>query len=63
MLRGKQVCDKRITGQWGNPVSCFFAPEKWKFRSEEHTSELQALTNLVCRLLLEKKKNKDYKWD
>src|SRR5438046_8645493 len=29
-------------------------------RSEEHTSELQSLTNLVCRLLLEKKK-KNYK--
>src|SRR5262249_60068286 len=28
--------------------------ESW--RSEEHTSELQSLTNLVCRLLLEKKK-------
>src|SRR5438046_7606882 len=28
---------------------------KWA-RSEEHTSELQSLTNLVCRLLLEKKK-------
>src|SRR3989339_215261 len=27
-------------------------------RSEEHTSELQSLTNLVCRLLLEKKKIK-----
>src|SRR5262249_12292830 len=26
------------------------------FRSEEHTSELQSLTNIVCRLLLEKKK-------
>src|SRR5262249_60936003 len=26
-------------------------------RSEEHTSELQSLTNLVCRLLLYKKKN------
>src|SRR5258706_6350088 len=26
-------------------------------RSEEHTSELQSLTNLVCRLLLEQKKN------
>src|SRR5437016_11021607 len=26
-------------------------------RSEEHTSELQSLTNLVCRLLLEKKNN------
>ena len=27
-------------------------------RSEEHTSELQSRTNLVCRLLLEKKKKK-----
>src|SRR5438046_3626738 len=27
-------------------------------RSEEHTSELQSLTNLVCRLLLEKKKRR-----
>src|SRR5256714_929599 len=27
------------------------------FRSEEHTSELQSLAYLVCRLLLEKKKN------
>src|SRR2546427_7180702 len=30
-------------------------------RSEEHTSELQSQSNLVCRLLLEKKKNKDKK--
>src|SRR5438093_4468589 len=30
-------------------------------RSEEHTSELQSLTNLVCRLLLEKKKKKHVK--
>src|SRR2546430_11543763 len=29
-----------------------------KFRSEEHTSELQSQSNLVCRLLLEKKKKK-----
>src|SRR2546430_9748268 len=28
-----------------------------KIRSEEHTSELQSQSNLVCRLLLEKKKN------
>src|SRR5438093_6782818 len=32
-------------------------------RSEEHTSELQSLTNLVCRLLLEKKKKKKIKND
>src|SRR2546426_4451313 len=29
-------------------------------RSEEHTSELQSPCNLVCRLLLEKKKKNDY---
>src|SRR5690606_39392286 len=29
---------------------------EWTFRSEEHTSELQSRENLVCRLLLEKKK-------
>src|SRR5256885_9872791 len=29
-----------------------------EFRSEEHTSELQSPCNLVCRLLLEKKKKK-----
>src|SRR2546426_2341246 len=31
-----------------------------RFRSEEHTSELQSPCNLVCRLLLEKKKNIKY---
>src|SRR5690606_41290426 len=30
----------------------------WRGRSEEHTSELQSRENLVCRLLLEKKKKK-----
>src|SRR2546425_7877876 len=31
-----------------------------EIRSEEHTSELQSLAYLVCRLLLEKKKQKEY---
>src|SRR2546428_3957838 len=31
-----------------------------KMRSEEHTSELQSRSDLVCRLLLEKKKNKTH---
>src|SRR2546430_11867514 len=31
-------------------------------RSEEHTSELQSQSNLVCRLLLEKKKHLEYIW-
>src|SRR6266853_564033 len=32
----------------------------WRSRSEEHTSELQSQSNLVCRLLLEKKKTNQY---
>src|SRR5690606_39877066 len=36
-------------------LSCAWRPA----RSEEHTSELQSRENLVCRLLLEKKKKKD----
>src|SRR5260370_39741311 len=35
----------------------FARPACVAFRSEEHTSELQSHLNLVCRLLLEKKKN------
>src|SRR2546427_2996318 len=36
-------------------------PQLAERRSEEHTSELQSQSNLVCRLLLEKKKKTD--WD
>src|SRR5437899_7568748 len=35
-----------------------FMAERRLVRSEEHTSELQSLRHLVCRLLLEKKKRK-----
>src|SRR5216683_3668926 len=35
--------------------------DRRKPRSEEHTSELQSRSDLVCRLLLEKKKTKPYK--
>src|SRR2546430_12355990 len=34
-----------------------FVEDVGGFRSEEHTSELQSQSNLVCRLLLEKKKD------
>src|SRR5256885_7362486 len=37
----------------GRSIALFYPPED---RSEEHTSELQSPCNLVCRLLLEKKK-------
>src|SRR5437867_8676759 len=36
--------------------SAYLFPSIFKFRSEEHTSELQSPYDLVCRLLLEKKK-------
>src|SRR2546430_10312700 len=41
------------------PACCASRPasRRWR-RSEEHTSELQSQSNLVCRLLLEKKKTK-----
>src|SRR2546430_6090820 len=38
-------------------VAAFTADAVGLVRSEEHTSELQSQSNLVCRLLLEKKKN------
>src|SRR2546427_7925069 len=41
-------------GSWGQDDRTLGA------RSEEHTSELQSQSNLVCRLLLEKKKNNSY---
>src|SRR3989442_8514277 len=38
----------------------YIEPITWQtVRSEEHTSELQSRPHLVCRLLLEKKKNND----
>src|SRR5438046_8575323 len=51
------------------PTTVAPSPSRWRapasgprhLRSEEHTSELQSLTNLVCRLLLEKKKKKQKK--
>src|SRR2546427_2786122 len=39
------------------PRPRFTTVGQW-YRSEEHTSELQSQSNLVCRLLLEKKKHK-----
>src|SRR5438046_8656256 len=42
LLAAPLLGERLDAGRWG--------------RSEEHTSELQSLTNLVCRLLLEKKK-------
>src|SRR2546425_9629943 len=57
------ISDAAVFGVQAPPVAI------WRFveaadtfdRSEEHTSELQSLAYLVCRLLLEKKKKKNYK--
>src|SRR5438093_4502041 len=46
-LEKKNLRGRRPRGVW-----TYFS-----LRSEEHTSELQSLTNLVCRLLLEKKQD------
>src|SRR2546430_11754734 len=40
-----------------SPAAPLQAQRRRRMRSEEHTSELQSQSNLVCRLLLEKKKN------
>src|SRR5256885_13956855 len=46
------------TGASRRAVAGIPRPEWTSVRSEEHTSELQSPCNLVCRLLLEKKKKK-----
>src|SRR5262249_58395820 len=50
-----QDADLPLPGGTGGPDPVT-DPGRAGVRSEEHTSELQSLTNLVCRLLLEKKK-------
>src|SRR5438093_9482209 len=48
--------EPRCLGQTQHDVHVLNRLPRGALRSEEHTSELQSLTNLVCRLLLEKKK-------
>src|SRR3989454_4710878 len=49
------VCSSDLQGDWSSDVCSSDLQGDWS-RSEEHTSELQSPCNLVCRLLLEKKK-------
>src|SRR3712207_7442645 len=51
--------DQGGTGQAGDPRRPRRGDRASGLRSEEHTSELQSRQYLVCRLLLEKKKNKN----
>src|SRR5690349_22959501 len=60
----RSICDRDdASGKWAG--SCGRASHPYGLalvfrRSEEHTSELQSRRDLVCRLLLEKKKKKKY---
>src|SRR5690606_41944555 len=62
--RGESAKARAMPTRWRMPLdisaaSLSFASARPTRRSEEHTSELQSRENLVCRLLLEKKKHGD----
>src|SRR2546430_12352515 len=46
-----------VSAELRGRAGLYVSPGHGLSRSEEHTSELQSQSNLVCRLLLEKKKN------
>src|SRR2546430_17068413 len=50
----------RVIWHYSRPVTEGLIDDASQHRSEEHTSELQSQSNLVCRLLLEKKKKQNY---
>src|SRR2546425_2389666 len=54
----KSLCNTATHTEGLVALSCENRAEVDALRSEEHTSELQSLAYLVCRLLLEKKKKK-----
>src|SRR2546430_8764766 len=59
VLIGSKLATARAPASWAIRVTSAASSR----RSEEHTSELQSQSNLVCRLLLEKKKNNIQKCD
>src|SRR5256885_8194253 len=65
LFRSDSLCLRTASGELSEVVvrayrAGTYGAESVAFtRSEEHTSELQSPCNLVCRLLLEKKKNSD----
>src|SRR5206468_7408870 len=62
-LGGLAAGGRRAAGRaGGRPARAGGARVTRARRSEEHTSELQSRSDLVCRLLLEKKKKGQYSW-
>src|SRR3989442_5995356 len=59
-LNGVSISGRDLANNY-RPSGRTFAPNGSYCRSEEHTSELQSRPHLVCRLLLEKKKNTIHK--
>src|SRR5690606_40969413 len=59
MNQDQVTVDLKVVAKYGHPLHQVGrdVQEKVRYRSEEHTSELQSRENLVCRLLLEKKKS------
>src|SRR5260370_11804358 len=57
----QRIIDRGEESDLSYVSGCLAWAECWRgrLRSEEHTSELQSHLNLVCRLLLEKKKKKE----
>src|SRR5256885_9481128 len=61
LFRSRHVAPEAVSAAPGAQLSssfCAINRSSAMLRSEEHTSELQSPCNLVCRLLLEKKKKK-----
>src|SRR5256885_8790706 len=56
-LEGAEECFRRVAPNRTAAARAALSAALHDLRSEEHTSELQSPCNLVCRLLLEKKKN------
>src|SRR5258705_10083592 len=61
LFRSSRCMARRCSGGGGLFRGCRRTNRHHPSRSEEHTSELQSLRHLVCRLLLEKKKKKQHK--
>src|SRR5256885_4882750 len=57
LFRSVRIINPFPVGGGPDGTSRLVADKLARLRSEEHTSELQSPCNLVCRLLLEKKKN------